>query len=387
MITYADRTEKQKLNKFIELKNGIKGAAALPMLDLSIGEPPLNASLSTHQRLCTETFKAENRFYTDNGILKFAEISLKYFNLHSDPVDKNLISQPVLGSKSALSLIPAAFINPGDITIMPVPSYPVLEKWTEYMGGGVFKLPLLKEQKFYPDLNSIPVEVLEHSKLLYLNYPNNPTGQTADKNFLKNAVEFALKWDILIVYDSAYAEIVRPGVKALSIFSIPRAEKCCIEIFSLSKARNMTGWRIGYIIGSEYLLNPIQSVKSNTDSGQYAPIQLAACQALVETEVCTEMNRIYTSRLQRMTAILNNNGFDAEIPQGTFYLYVAVPDKFRGSLFSDANSFCRHLITELGIIAVPWETGHFRLSMTFPIKAEGDDWFFEEIERRFMEGR
>lgn len=383
MILKAGRLEKRGVNRFIAQKalQEIE-RSEYPLLDLSIGEPPAGPGQQICGTLFQESVKLENRFYADNGSIQFARTAENYFRDVYDCTDCILDFLPVMGAKSALSMIPAAYLNPGEFCIMPDPAYSVLGTWSSYLGGSVFNIPLKKENDYYPIFTDIPEDILRKIGLLYLNYPNNPTGQTATPGFFNSAVEFALKWNILIVHDCAYGEILRPEQKPLSIFSVPGAADCCIEIHSLSKIRNMTGWRIGFAVGKKKILEPLRIVKSNTDSGQFIPIQLAAGRALMDRKIIDRMNSLYTERLIKTAEILDKTGLEVKIPPGTFYLYIPVPEKEQdGTVFSSGDEFCGFLRGKAGISAIPWGS-HFRFSVTFPEREHGDGWFFRELEKR-----
>ena len=184
-----------------------------------------------------------------------------------------------IGSKSALALLPTAFINPGDITIMTIPGYPVLGTWTKYLGGEVINLPLLEENNFFPDLASLTEDQKKRAKLLYINYPNNPTGAVATEKFYKKVIDFATENKILIISDAAYAPLTF-GKKPLSVLALPGGKKCAVELQSMSKGFNMTGWRISWVCGNELAVKAFAGVKDNADSGQFAAIQKASISGL-----------------------------------------------------------------------------------------------------------
>ncbi len=383
MIVMSDRLEKQGMNKFIALKESERDEnPEYEVLDLSIGEPPSGPGQNICRMLFEEALVPENRLYADNGNIKFAETAGTYFRETYNCKKTGLDFLPVIGAKSALAMIPAAFINPGDYCIMPDPAYPVLGTWSRYLGGNVFNIHLTQKNNYYPDFQNIPADICRKAKLFYLNYPNNPTGQIAGIDFFHAAVDFARSWNILVIQDCAYGEILRPGTNPLSIFSVSGSEKCCIEIHSLSKTRNMTGWRIGFAAGTREILEPLRIIKSNTDSGQFIPIQLAAAQALSGRGLIDRMNLLYTERLEKTSEILNRTGLKAAVPPGTFYLYIPVPKNEKsGASFNSADGFCIFLKKKTNIIAIPWGD-HFRLSLTFPEKESGDGWFYRELERR-----
>ena len=208
-------------------------------------------------KLAEEAKRSENRFYADNGIVEFQQAAAAYMKevFGVDGLTPETEINHVIGSKSALAMIPTAFINPGDITIMPSPNYPILGTHTKYLGGEVVHLPLLEENSFLPRLDSLSHSVLKKAKLLYLNYPNNPTGAVANREFFEEVVRFAKKNELIVVHDAAYAALVFDGEKPLSFLSVPGAKEVGIELHSLSKSFNMTGWRIGFMAGNAKLVS------------------------------------------------------------------------------------------------------------------------------------
>jgi LL-diaminopimelate aminotransferase len=273
-----------------------------------------------------------------------------------------------IGSKSALSLMPACFINPGDITVMTVPGYPVMGTWTKYLGGEVVNLPLLKENGFLPQLESLTPDQRKRAKLVYLNYPNNPTGASASPEFFDKAIAFAKENNVLLVIDAAYAPLNFSG-HPLSIFSRPGGKEVAVELHSMSKGFNMTGWRLGWVCGHPDAVKAFATVKDNADSGQFQAIQKAAAAALAnQADITPKICEKYRRRLQALTGMLKDLGFDARMPEGSFYLYVEIPKGTKeGQTFANAEEFSQWMITEKLISTVPWDdVGHFvRFSATF----------------------
>ena len=268
-----------KIYKFEKIKRAKRAAMAanpgVEIIDMGIGEPDDMAFPKVVDTLCKEAAKWENRIYADNGIAEFKEAAARYMKaLYNVELDAETEFCHAIGSKSALSLLPACFINPGDVTLITVPGYPVLGTWTEYLGGKMVKLPLLEENNFLPDLDSIDEETRKKAKLLYLNYPNNPTGASATVEFFEKAVAFAKANDILIVSDAAYAPLNFAG-KPLSIFAVPGAKDVAVELHSMSKGFNMTGWRLSWVCGNALAVKAFATVKDNADSGQFMAIQKA----------------------------------------------------------------------------------------------------------------
>src|SRR5690606_20067523 len=216
---------------------------------------------------------------------------------------------PSIGSKPALALLPLVFINPGELAVTTVPGYPVLATYTRWLGGEVAGVPLLPENGFLPDLERLTPEERRRAKLLYLNYPNNPTGAVASREFFAHVVDFARRHRIFVVHDAAYGALVYDGQQPLSILSIPGAQEVAVEVHSLSKAFNMTGWRLGWVCGNELAVRAFAAVKDNTDSGQFRAIQWAGIRAMEEPRITQEACARYSRRLEMLTAALRAVGF------------------------------------------------------------------------------
>lgn len=378
--------------KFEKIKRAKRAAvAANPstrLIDLGVGEPDEMAHDSVVATLRSEAGKPENRGYADNGIAAFKESAARYMDKVYGVKGLNPETEinHSIGSKPALAMVPAAFINPGDIAITTVPGYPVLGTHTAWYGGTNYTLPLEKKNKFLPNLDSIPGGILAKAKILLLNYPNNPTGAQATPEFFENVVSFARKHSLIVVQDAAYAALTY-GQKPLSFLSIPRAKEVGIEIHSLSKAYNMTGWRMAFAAGNELVIKAFATVKDNYDSGQFQAIQKASITALDSPEITEGIKVKYERRLKRLVAILKNCGFDAEMPGGTFYLYVPAPKGVKnGPSFASGEDFSQYLIREKLISSVPWDdAGHFiRFSATFECAGiEDEENILTEIEKRF----
>jgi LL-diaminopimelate aminotransferase len=337
---------------------------------MGVGEPDWPADDLVVKALSDEAGKPENRWYADNGIPEFQEAAAHYlekvYGLSGLIPSENIIHG--IGSKPVLAMLPICFINPGDILLTTVPGYPVTSTYTKYLGGEVFDLPLLESNSFLPDLSSIPEPVLKRSKLLYLNYPNNPTGAVASIKFFEDVVEFAMKNNIIVIHDAPYSALTYDGYKPLSFLSVKGAMDIGIEVHSLSKAFNMTGWRIGFICAGSKAVKAYANVKDNTDSGQFRAIQKAAIQALRHTEITDRTIIKYSRRFDLLVDALNELGFNAKKPKGSFYCYVKAPSSTeRGHLFNTATEFSEFLIRESLISTVPWDdAGKFiRFSVTF----------------------
>jgi LL-diaminopimelate aminotransferase len=340
------------------------------LIDMGVGEPDWPADALVVKALSDEAGKPENRWYADNGIPEFQEAAADYlervYNLSGLIPSEHIIHG--IGSKPILALLPICFINPGDVLLTTVPGYPVTATYTKYLGGEVYNIPLLESNSFLPDFNMVPVSVLKKAKLLYMNYPNNPTGAVASPGFYRHVVDFASKNNIVVINDSAYGALTYDGQEPLSFLSADGAMDVGIEVHSLSKAFNMTGWRIGFICGNARAVKAYGTIKDNTDSGQFRAIQKAGIRALNHTEITENTISKYSRRFDLLVEALNGAGFDAKKPKGTFYCYVKAPSGTAdGRTFNTAAGFSEFLIRESLISTVPWDDAgkYIRFSVTF----------------------
>jgi LL-diaminopimelate aminotransferase len=369
--------------KFEKIKRAKRAAReAYPdteLIDMGVGEPDEMAFPVVVESLRQEAGKPENRGYADNGGPEFLEAAARYmknvFGVDLDPKTEILHS---IGSKAALSILPATLINPGDYVLMTTPGYPVFGTHARYYGGHVHNLPLTRENGFQPDLDSIPADILAKTKVLVINYPNNPTGASATLEFFQKVVDFARKHRIVVIQDAAYAALIFEGTP-LSILQVPGAKDVAIELHSLSKGFNMTGWRIGFVCGNPLLVRAYGDLKDNTDSGQFLALQKAGATALDHPEITAAISAKYSRRMDLLVGTLRNLGLDATKPKGSFFLYVKSPARAtRGNEtlnFSTAEDFSQWLIREKLISTVPWDDAgaYVRFSVTFAAKDEADE--------------
>jgi len=340
------------------------------LIDMGVGEPDWPADSLVVASLAEEAGKASNRWYADNGIPEFQEAAASYlskvYGLSGINPYENIIHG--IGSKPVLAILPICFINPGDVLLTTVPGYPVTATYTKYLGGEVYDIPLLESNNFLPDLQSVPAKIMKKAKMLYMNYPNNPTGAVATKEFFSEVVEFARKNNIIVVHDAAYAGLTYDGYKPLSFLSVEGAMEVGIEVHSLSKAFNMTGWRIGFFCGNKKAVSAYATVKDNTDSGQFRAIQKAGITALNHPEITGRTIEKYSRRFDLLVNALNEAGFTAKKPKGSFYCYVKAPaGTDDGITFNSASAFSEFLITNALISTVPWDDAgkYVRFSVTF----------------------
>jgi LL-diaminopimelate aminotransferase len=352
------------------------------LFDLGVGEPDAMADAGIVEMLRAEVRKPENRGYADNGDAVLKQAAANYMRMVCGvPVDPETQVVHSIGSKAALSILPAALINPGDVVLMTVPGYPVFGTHAKYYGGVVHNLPLREENDFLPDLKSIPPEVLTRAKALVLNYPNNPTGASATPEFFIEVVAFAKKNRIVVIHDFAYAALVFDGMP-MSFLAAPGAIDVGVELHSTSKNFNMTGWRCGFVAGNELLVKAYGDVKDNTDSGQFLAIQHASAYAFDHPEITAGIAVKYSRRMDLLVETLRAAGFKARKPRGSFFLYVAAPKSARpadGSspavTFPSAEAFSQWMITENLISTVPWDDvgAYVRFSVTFAAKDTGEE--------------
>ncbi|CAI2718587.1 LL-diaminopimelate aminotransferase [Nitrospina watsonii] len=380
-----------KIYKFEKIKRAKRAALeANPgkeLFDMGVGEPDEMADAGVIAALEQEARKPENRGYTDNGNDAFKEAAVRYMEKQFGVkgLDPKKHVNHTIGSKPGLAMTPLIFINPGDVTLMTIPGYPVMGTHTQYLGGEVVNLPLTEENGFLPDLKSIDADTARRTKLLYINYPNNPTGANATRKFYEDVVAFAKANDIVVIQDAAYATLTY-DTDPISFLSVPGAMDVGVEFHSHSKAYNMTGWRIAFVVGNELVVKGLAHVKDNIDSGQFAAIQNAGIYALEHPEITARIVEKYKRRLRLLVDSLNSVGFKASMPGGSFFLFVKAPKGIQGGpRFDNAEAFSQYLITEHLISTVPWDDvgNYVRFSATFAAKDEAEEVrIMQEIKKR-----
>jgi LL-diaminopimelate aminotransferase len=385
--SYGKGTE---IYKFERIKRAKRKAVAehpeRPLIDFGIGENDEMAAESVRRVMAQEINKPENRGYADNGIMAFREAVARFmareFGVQLNPATE---INHAIGTKPALAMMPAVFIDPSDVTLMTVPGYPVAGTYTKYFGGDVYSLPLLPENDFYPDFDSIPAEIRRRAKLLVLNYPNSPTGRIATRDFYRRVIDFALRENLVVVQDAAHVMLTFEG-DPLSFLQVPGAREVGVEIHSLSKGWNMIGWRMGWICGHPRIVQAFADVKDNTDSGQFIAIQKAAAAALDDPEIPRYTRAKYRRRLTKLVDTLRRCGFHCEMPGGSYFLYTRSPKGVAGGpSFETAEAASQYLITEHSICTVPWDdAGAFlRFSVTYEAADEAaEDALMAETQQR-----
>jgi LL-diaminopimelate aminotransferase len=386
-VNYGKGTAIYKFEKIKRAKR--KALADYPdrkLIDFGIGENDEMAPEAVRRRMAAEINQPENRGYADNGIQAYKDAVARFmqrnFGVELDPTKE---INHCIGSKPALAMLPGAFINPGDVTLMTVPGYPVAGTHTQYYGGEVYKLPLLAENDFFPDLDGIPADIRSRAKLLVINYPNSPTGRVATREFYQKVIDFAHANDVVVVQDAAHIMLSYEG-DPLSFLSVPGAKEVGVEVHSLSKGFHMIGWRIGWVCGHERIVQAFADIKDNSDSGQFIAIQKAAITALDDDSIPRQVRDKYRRRLRKLVDVLRRCGFQCQMPGGTYFLYAKSPRGIEGGpAFETAEAASQYLITEHSICTVPWDdAGSFlRFSVTYEAPTEADeDMLMAETESR-----
>ena len=387
---YGKGTEIYKFEKIKRAKR--KALADHPerqLIDFGIGENDEMAPESVRKVLVAEANKPENRGYADNGIAVYKEAAARFmqreFGVTIDPVKE---VNHCIGTKTALAMLPAAFINPGDVTLMTVPGYPVAGTHTKYYGGDVHRLPLLAKNNFFPDLETIPADVLARAKMLVICYPNSPTGKTATVDFYKRVIDFALKNKIVVVQDAAHI-MLSYDAKPLSFLQVPGAKEVGVEVHSMSKGFHMIGWRMGFVAGHEKIVQAFADVKDNSDSGQFMAVQKAAAAALDDASIPNVVREKYRRRLKKLVDVLSRCGFECSMPGGTYFLYSPSPKGLAdGTKFETGEAASQYLITQHSIVTVPWDDAgpHLRFSVTYEAADEAaEDALMRTTEERLKQ--
>ncbi|MHC1626380.1 MAG: LL-diaminopimelate aminotransferase [Methanoculleaceae archaeon] len=345
-----------------KLKEGVD------VIDLGVGDPDLPTPPHIVEALCTAARNPATHHYPSyEGMPEFREAVARWFRkrfgVAPDPETEVLA---LIGSKEGIAHIPEAFVNPGDYVIGTDPGYPVYRTSTIFAGGRYYPLPITPENGFLPDLDTIPREVCERARIFFCGYPNNPTAATATVDWFAGLVDFARENDIVVVHDNAYSEITFDGYRAPSFLETPGASEVGIEMHSLSKTYNMTGWRIGFAVGNAEIIAGLGKVKTNIDSGAFEAIQHAAIAALTGPQDCVgNACRIYRERRDVLVKGLEEAGFDVTPPKATFYVWLPVGDsmEFAASLLNDAG-----IVVTPGTGFGPSGEGFVRFALTRPVE-------------------
>lgn len=368
---YSERIKNLPPYLFAEIdrKKREKISQGVDIIDLGIGDPDMPTPSPIVQAMQKAVEKPEHHRYPSyEGMLTFRQSVASWykrrFNVELDPESEVLA---LIGSKEGIAHFPLAFVNPGDVVLCPDPAYPVYKIGTIFSGGEPYILPLREENGFLPDFRSVPEEILKRTKIIWVNYPNNPTSAEADESFYKELVEWAREKNIIICSDLAYSEVYFGNKRPSSILEVDGAKDVAIEFHSLSKTFNMTGWRIGMAVGNRELIAGLGKVKTNVDSGQFQAIQEAGIEALnMPEENLQKIRDEYRRRREAMIKALEISGLEVYKSNATFYLWVKVPKGYTSS------QFVSMLLDQCGIVCTPGNgfgqhgEGYFRISLTLP---------------------
>ncbi len=364
---YADRIENLPPYLFAAIDKAKQEARArgVDVIDLSVGDPDLPTPAHIVEALKQAAEDTSNHQYPSyEGKLTFrtavADWYKRTFNVDLDPRNEVLT---LIGSKEGIAHAPLAFINPGDVALIPDPAYPVYRTATAFAEGEAVVMPLLKENRFLPDLEAIPADVARRAKIMFLNYPNNPIGATADRSFFRELIDFAREYNIIVMHDNPYSEIYYDGHRSLSLLEIDGAKDVAVEFHSLSKTYNMTGWRIGSVVGNSEVVAGIGKIKSNIDSGTFGAVQDAGIAALQSPkEIVDDIRKIYQHRIEILYQALQDLGLELEKPRATLYLWAWVG--------GSSIEYAAQLLEKTSIVATPglgfgkYGEGYIRFSIT-----------------------
>lgn len=370
-----DSDEYYRFSKLSKEKKKVEKISENRILDLGIGDPNNYPPQIVIEEIKRSIDEENSHGYSDNGIIEFRYKVSNYLGVSYKCVNHTM------GIKEALCILALMFIDKNDYLLITNPGYNVLENMTRWLGGKIYHLPLKEENNFEIDLDHIPKSILRKTKLLYLNYPNNPTGKLASKELYLKAINLAKKYKFMIINDNAYGDLIYDKNDIINFRDIEGFESVGIELNSFSKGYNMTGYRLGYILSNERLIKIFQNVKDNLDSGQFIPIQKGGIKALDAYKFIEENKRKYFNRQKRLHELLSNYGFEYEIPKAGFFAYVKIPKYIDGVYMSNAYKCSMFLLKHYQIMTIPYdEYGNFlRLSLTFK---DSEDFFFEELKKR-----
>ena len=375
MITLAERLQKLPPYLFVDLRQKMAAAKekGVDVISLGIGDPDYPTPDAIVSTLCNALQNTEDpdrhRYGCDNPVSDFPQaVKEFYLSRFGVPLSDDQIVT-TLGSKDAIVKMALGILNPGDVGIAASPGYPTYNIGHVFASATTYYAPLLRENSFFVDFDAIPDDVKRLAKVLWINYPNNPTTAVADLDFFKRAIEFGQENNILIAHDNAYSENTYDGYISPSILQVDGAAEVAVEFFSLSKAFNMTGWRLGFVVGNENVVNAVKKVKDNIDNGSLRALQFAGAKALsLAHEITPKLNSIYQERRDMVVDALTENGWNIEKPKATMYVWAPVPERFNGS----SRDFATALLDEVGVVITPglgygqWSEGYFRISLTYP---------------------
>jgi LL-diaminopimelate aminotransferase len=370
MIEISERLKKLPPYLFAEIdrqKRQLK-EQGIDLIDLGIGDPDQPTPGHIIEKLSQAAQDpANHRYALDLGMKELRQAISKWYKARFGvKLDPDTEIQPLIGSKEGIAHMPLAFINPGEVALVPDPCYPPYKTGTILAGGVPCNMPLYKDNAFLPDLNKIEASILKKAKLIYLNYPNNPTGAVCPEDYLEMVIKFARKNNLLVCYDAAYSEISFDGYRAPSFLQFEGSRDLGIEFHSLSKTYNMTGWRIGWACGNKEAVAALGKVKTNIDSGIFQAVQIAGIAALEGDQVHIDrMNKIYEDRRDCLIKGLERIGWKIEKPKATFYVWAPLPKGQNSSI-----DFAKILLEKASVVATPGVgfgvagEGYIRFAMT-----------------------
>ncbi|MFH1102947.1 MAG: LL-diaminopimelate aminotransferase [Pseudomonadota bacterium] len=339
----------------------------MDIIDLGVGDPDLPTPAHIIEALKRAVSDpANHRYPSYTGMKDFNSAAASWyrrrFNVDLDP-KREIVT--LIGSKEGIAHIPLAFINPEDVALVPSPAYPVYNIGVRFAGGNPYVMNLVKTNDFLPDLNAVPEEIAKKAKLMFINYPNNPTSAVASENFFRRVVDFAAAYKIIVCHDAAYSEMAFDGYRPMSFLQVKGAKDVGIEFHSLSKTYNMTGWRIGFAVGHAEVISALGQIKSNIDSGAFQAVQIAGIAALEGDQSCIEkMNREYEARRDILVNGLLELGLSVSKPRATFYVWIGIPKNYTSA------EFASRLLRKVGVVATPGNgfgeagEGYIRMALT-----------------------
>ena len=368
-VELAARLKKLPPYLFAEIDRQKKEARArgVDLIDLGIGDPDLPTPAHVIDALARAAREPKNHRYPDyEGLLAFRDAAAAWyrrrFGVTLDPATEVLT---LIGSKEGTAHIPLAFVNPGDVVLVPDPGYPVYAAGTWFAGGEPYFLPLRAERGFLPDLDAVPADVLRRARMLFLNYPNNPTAAVATREFFAEVVAFARRHGVIVCHDAMYSELAFDGYAPPSFLQVPGAKEVGVEFHSCSKTYSMTGWRIGFVVGNREVLAGLGRVKTNVDSGVFQAVQEAGIAALTgPQDYVTQIRVIYGERRDVVVTGLRKLGLPVTPPRATFFVWAPVPDG------SDSRKWASRLLQEVGVVVTPGVgfgaagEGYYRIALT-----------------------
>lgn len=344
-----------------------KRAAGVDVISLGIGDPDMPTPDYIIEELQKQAENPVNHQYPSSvGMLSYRQAVARWYKDRFG-VELDAASEVVslIGSKEGIAHISFCYLNPGDIVLVPDPGYPVYAGGAILAGAEPYYMPLTAENRFLPDLNAIPADVARRAKMMFINYPNNPTGAVAGEDFYREVISFAREHNILICHDAAYSEMAYDGYKPPSFLQFPGAKEVGVEFHSVSKTYNMTGWRIGWAAGHSQVVEALGRIKSNIDSGQFQAIQYAAIKGLTGSqEAVLQMQKVYQQRRDILVDALNSMGWQLEKPKATFYVWAPVPAGYT------SDSFAELVLDKAGVVITPGSgygkngEGFFRIALT-----------------------